>query len=125
MQAIQVINDNYMGQNGSFVYHLHEDKIFKTDKYWLLYNSIRQVCLNKDSIDKKSLDKKIFDIHSYLLRATIWHLSPDDLSVIQGPQEGLGLYVERLNTLISASYFGESLLDEYSLNDEIKNPDHL
>jgi len=113
-----------MGEEGTFIHKLHEEKEFDTDAYWVYYNSIREICLNKDQLSNvKTLDKMMFDVYSYFLRSTIWHLSPKDLSIIEKlPKEGFTHYIERLTTLISSSYFGEIVFEENSLDEEIFNP---
>ncbi len=108
---INIVEDNYSGKEGSFVYNLHEKSIFDKTAFWLYYESIIQLSQN-DIENKNEIILKIFKTYSYILKCFIYHSSKYDGYKIKGINDReVGKYVERLESVI----FG--FTDGYKINE--------
>lgn len=121
---LEILISNYKGEEGSFIYSLHERNYFDKDLYWEYYNSILNITestLNKPVDEETS--KMIFHTYNYFLKSIIWSFLHNDLSKIDNlPLEEINLYIERLSIRISNDHFEKRHIDEAILNEELKNP---
>jgi hypothetical protein len=61
---IEILIRNYKGEEGSFIYSLHEKNYFDTDLYWEYYNCILNI--TESSLNKpldEEISKMIFEIY--------------------------------------------------------------
>lgn len=121
---LEILISNYKGEEGSFIYSLHERNYFDKDLYWEYYNSILNITestLNKPVDEETS--KMIFHTYNYFLKSIIWSFLHNDLSKIDNlPLEEINLYIERLSIRISNGHFEKRHIDEAIFNEELKNP---
>jgi hypothetical protein len=122
--SLETLINNYKGEEGSFIYSLHERSYFDKDLYWNYYNCI--VNITESLLDKpadEEISKMIFDTYNYLLKSIIYHFSVNDLRIIDNlPLEEIHQYIERLSIRISQGYFEKRHIDEEIFEEELENP---
>lgn len=102
LKAIEIINNNYLGNDGSLTCSLYNDSYFSIKKFWEYYDSIVQLVnvffYNDDMTVKISLS------YQRILKEIIYHFSPQDISVIKNFPEDYNSYIERLDFAVLAYY---------------------
>lgn len=83
MDYLQIVLDNEVATNNSFMYYLHERDMFEYKQFDILCNAI--TCLANSPILKedKTIVHKVHFIHSQILSHILYHFNPKDGYVIK------------------------------------------
>ncbi len=114
LKAIEIITDNYLGNDGSLVCSLYNECYFSLKQFWEYYDSIVQLVnvffYNDDMTAKISIS------YQRILKEIIYHFSSQDISVIDNFPKDYNSYIERLDFAVLAYY---------TRNPEILNNDNF
>jgi hypothetical protein len=112
--SIDILEENYKGENNSFIYYLHERSEFNADSFRIYLNSLIDITnLNA----KRDLDSNValmvVKTYDYILRNIIYHFSPNDLKHIKNlPNEDLFDYIDNLRVVLESFLKGEEIDNE-------------
>lgn len=101
--ARTIIEHNFKGSEGSFIYDLHEKNIFNIAAFKEYVDAITQLTDHEkdEQMIERSLMDQVFFTYSYILKSVIWHLDMNDHSSIENmSDEQLTEMVERLETVV-------------------------
>lgn len=113
MDIDQILNDNFEGKEGSFIYNLHEKNYFDK-KMFIEYLECAIEMTNKSATtsERDEVLLKIFKINNYIMRAFIYHLSPLDSSYINNfPDHEVFDYVDGIKIILE-SYIKRTQIDK-------------
>jgi hypothetical protein len=120
---IDIINHNYILAEGSFLYSLDEEAIFKESLFWEYYNSV--IKLTRDNLDKDyewDTVRKVVWTHNRIIKCFLFHHSKDDIYEMDNfPKETENLFLERLEFMIDG-FLGKYTFSEKGFGDELINP---
>ncbi len=109
--AKKIILDNYLCNENSFVYFLHEESYFSTEKFWEYYESI--AALVREIEKSPEITRQITQSYQRILQEMIAHFSPMDIAEIDNFPENYYDYIERIDFALLAYYTGKmDLLDD-------------
>lgn len=111
--AIQIILNNYKGENNSFIYFLHEKNYYSKEAFWELYESIAALtlCGVEKSIE---MIEQITQIYQRLLKYIVFHFDPNDLFTLENFPSNYIDYLERIEYALMAYSKGNvKLIDNY------------
>lgn len=99
--AVQIIADNYKGENNSFIYYLHEKNLHAEEAFWELYDSIAALtlCGAEKSI---AMTEQIAQIYHRFLKYIIFHFDPNDAFVLENFPQNYVDYLERMEYALMA-----------------------
>lgn len=102
MDLQQILNDNYKGENNSFLYYLHEESHFDEE-------SLSQLCqcissLHHSHLQDMAASMQINFIYTQVLKHIIYHFDPNDYSRIDDLPFDYNEKLELLDTAV-AQYF--------------------
>jgi Immunity protein 41 len=121
MDAIEILNANYSGIQGSFIYFLHEESKFHKESFWDYY--ICLVELSRQSISNgidNEIAYKIIFTYGYILESIAHHFDPNDLYKIKYfPRKKYNLYLERLRFAMDGYFLGRIYEEDIF---ELNNP---
>lgn len=109
--ARTIIEHNFKGSEGSFIYDLHEKNIFNIAAFKEYVDAITQLTeqAKEEQMIERSLMDQVFFTYSYILKSVIWHLDMNDHSSIENMgDEQLTEMVERLETVVRAFIQGNT-----------------
>lgn len=121
--AKRIIHSNYIGENNSFMFFLHEKDFFSVEAFWEFYDSITALALCNE---EKSIEitEQITQIYQRLLKYIIFHFDPNDDYVLENFPKNYIDYLERIEYAIMAYFRGNAKLidnDIFELQKPEKN----
>ncbi|WP_334076691.1 Imm41 family immunity protein [Paenibacillus sanfengchensis] len=112
-EAVRVLEANGNGQEGSFIYYLHEKDTFHEDSYWELYHAMIDLieATKQEPYLERGISTTVSKVFSYIYRSFMWNFCPHDQYSIRGlPDEGrFPDRVDRLEEVFSAYFNGISV----------------
>lgn len=106
-KAVKIIFDNYMCNENSFIFLLHEKSRFSEEKFMEFCDSI---AILADTEKRGSdLTMQINKSYQYFLREIIYHFDPDDLSKIEDFPANYNDYIEKIDAALLAYHKGKKL----------------
>lgn len=98
---ISIIDDNYKGENESFMDYLHESGIFREDLLMELIFEIialsKELSLEEDISQYKNYLRKLFKICDHTNNCLIGHFNKDDFYKIKNLNDDFYAYRDRLS----------------------------
>ena len=94
-----LIKDNIRAENKSFLYYLHEEKVFDRQ-------SLANLCHYVEKIDSISIDQ-LRDLHfieNQILRHLVYHFDSNDLSKISNLPDEYWEYIEPFEQAVTKLY---------------------
>lgn len=94
-----IIDDNYKGENESFMYYLHEKAIFKENLLMELIFEIIDISKElslKDILKHRKYLTKLFKIYGDFTSHIISNFNKNDVYKIKNPSPELYIYISRL-----------------------------
>ena len=94
-----LIEDNKKAENKSFLYYLHEEKVFDRQ-------SLANLCHYVEKIDSISIDQ-LRDLHfieNQILRHLVYHFDSNDLSKISNLPDEYWEYIESFEQAVTKLY---------------------
>lgn len=111
LKAKRIIADNYLMNENSLYYYLHEETEFSAAAFWEYYDAIAFIARNyvKDEL----LSAQIAIGYRNFLKEIIWHFDLNDVASIANFPENYRDYMERLEFAVCAYFEGKvDLLDD-------------
>ncbi|WP_144555863.1 Imm41 family immunity protein [Bacillus sp. X1(2014)] len=119
-----IINQNYVLEEGIFLHSLAEEWIFNEGLFWEYSNSV--ITLTKNNLDKEydlKAVRKVVWTHNKIIKCFLFHHSKNDHYEMDNfPNETEHLFLERLDFIIDG-FLGKYTFSEKAFGDEIRNPD--
>ncbi|MGL5674913.1 MAG: hypothetical protein ACRDDX_00700 [Cellulosilyticaceae bacterium] len=123
MSTRDVLQRNYRGEEGSFVYYLHEEAQFNKESFWEYYDCICE--LGKKCHGEKFKQQIVTEVnytYAFILKSILYHFAPNDVYRIKYfPRINYNYYIERLDLAIEA-FFKDLDIDTVDFGDYIKRP---
>ncbi|MBD5139761.1 MAG: hypothetical protein HDT24_10670 [Ruminococcus sp.] len=107
-KAREIIFDNYMCNENSFIFLLHEKSRFSEEKFREFCDSIAVLAETEKS--GSDLTMQINNSYQYLLREIIYHFDPDDLSRIDDFPANYNDYIEKVEAALVAYHRGKKAI---------------
>lgn len=121
---IDIINQNYILAEGSYLHSLAEEAIFNESLFWEYYNSV--ITLTKNCQDKDydwEAVRKVVWTHNQIIKCFLYHHSKNDMYEMDNfPNKTEHAFLERLDFMIDG-FLGKYTFSEKAFGDEIINPD--
>ncbi|WP_318249421.1 Imm41 family immunity protein [Paenibacillus sp. alder61] len=115
-EAIKVLEANSNGQEGSFIYYLHEEDLFHEASYWELYHAMVDIieATKREPRLERGISAAIAKVFSFIYRSFMWNYCPNDQYSIQGlpGEEHFPDMVDRLDEVFGAYFHGISVKRE-------------
>ena len=94
-----LIEDNKKAGNKSFLYYLHEEKVFDSD-------SLADLCRYVEKLDSISIDqmRDLHFIENQILRHLVYHFDSNDLSKISNLPDQYWEYIEAFEQAVTKLY---------------------
>ena len=99
--AKRIVADNYHCNVNSFIYYLHENCFFSTEKFWEFYESIAAFIGERKDPETT---RQITQTYQRLLKEIIFHFDPMDASTLDHFPKNYIDYIERLDYALLAYY---------------------
>lgn len=106
-EALEILDKNRQGIEGSFVYSLYEECVFSKAGFWDFYDCV--ITLAKDgneSVKNFEVAGKITFVYQWFLKEIIWHFDPNDAAKQEHFPENYTDYIERLDGAMDAYFRG-------------------
>ena len=94
-----LIEDNKKAENQSFLYYLHEEKVFDSQ-------SLADLCRYVEKLDSISIDqmRDLHFIENQILRHLVYHFDSNDLSKISNLPDEYWKYIEPFEQAVTKLY---------------------
>ena len=102
MNALEILEDNYVLQNNSFLYYLREKSLFNKEAFKQLYDSI--YALSEQNVEISAVALKIHMIHYKIIEAFMYHFDTDDAYQIKNLPDNYNKILAQLEKAV-AFYF--------------------
>ena len=111
-KAIEILENNCACAEGSFVYSLYEECVFREDGFWDFYDCVMTLAKdNSESAKNLETAGKIAFVYNWILKEIIWHFEPSDAARQEHFPENYTHYIDRLDGAMDA-YFRGVFTDE-------------
>lgn len=99
-QAKKILEDNYLMQENTLCYLLHEECKFSINTFWEFYDAIS--CVTKACAKSEEVTKHITVGYQTFLKEIIYHFAPNDVAVMDDFPKNYNNYIERLDFAVRA-----------------------
>lgn len=109
----RIVERNYKGEEGSFIFELHENSCFDEVLFKELLKALYEIVnKSKERTLEREVVIQISKIQSYVLSSIIYHHHKNDLYKIKNYQEDkISSFIETLNIMIEC-YLSGNKIDE-------------
>lgn len=114
MDALEMLEQNAFGREGSFIYDLHEENIFALDKLKIYFDCLFQLASEKSALPlERKTSWMVMKTYSYIIRKLMWHHDPNDFCIIEELPNYMQLaeYLNDLEIVVQSYFDGEGLPD--------------
>ena len=100
MDSLQIILDNEVATNNSFLYYLHEINRFDVEQFDVLCKAISDITTDFDIKENKAIAYKVHFIYTQIIYHILYHFNPNDLSCIENLPADFPEHLDKLDVLV-------------------------
>ena len=107
-EALDILEKNREGVEGSFIFSLYEECVFSAAGFWDFYDCVMTLAKGEKSLE---IAGKIAFVYGWILKEIIWHFDPNDAAKQKRFPKNYTDYIDRLDGAMDA-YFRGVFTDE-------------
>lgn len=100
MDNLQIILDNAIAVNHTFMYYLHERKQFDIEQFNVLMKAIISISNDFEKKENKDIAYKIHFIHAQIIYHILYHFAPNDCYNIENLPPDYQNYLDELGFIV-------------------------
>lgn len=121
--ARAVLAANNVAAEGSFMYAIHEERVFDTGAFWRLFEAMKTIADAAPEARGEDTRQMAARVHQQFLLHIIYHLSALDGARILGfPAENLHAWLDRFAWVFDPVVFGSPGYGEPKFDDDLAPP---